>query len=256
MALRKNNLRCIVFFFLSLFAFLCGWAIVSKIVNSNLIVPGVPLVFRSFLNLFNEKSFYTCLLASFFRVLLSVLMSVCLGLLLGIFAGLFESFENLIKFPLSVIRSTPVVSLILIAVFWFDSSFIPVFSAVLMALPVVTDSVAKGIKAAPKKNLDMAFVYKFTRSQKMRFIYIPSLRPFFESSCRSSFGMCWKVVAAGEVLVIPRYALGSMLQGARVHLESERVLAVTFVIVLCSVFFEFLFDLLSILVSIENIFDS
>ena len=57
----------------------------------------------------------------------------------------------------------------------------------------------------------------------------------------SSFGLTWKVVAAGEVLSLPKYAAGTMLQKAQVHLETSTVIAVAIILVLVSFAIERLF---------------
>ena len=58
--------------------------------------------------------------------------------------------------------------------------------------------------------------------------------PAFLAGAESAFGLAWKVVAAGEVLSIPHYATGSLMQLAQVHLETCDVLAVTLALVLIS----------------------
>ena len=46
--------------------------------------------------------------------------------------------------------------------------------------------------------------------------------------------MSWKVVAAGEVLSVPRLGAGALLRQAQVHLETADVLAVTSMLVFVS----------------------
>ena len=59
----------------------------------------------------------------------------------------------------------------------------------------------------------------------------------------STFGLTWKVVAAGEVLSLPKYAAGTLLQRGQVHLETSSVIAVTIVLVTVSFIIERLFSL-------------
>jgi ABC-type nitrate/sulfonate/bicarbonate transport system ATPase subunit len=77
-------------------------------------------------------------------------------------------------------------------------------------------------------------VYGFSRLMLLRHVYIPGAFPTFLSGARSVFGLCWKVVAAGEVLALPRFGAGQLLYSAKVHLETTEVFAVTVIlIVIC-----------------------
>ena len=233
-----KRIKPAVIFILSLLIIFFIWQALSYLVNSELILPDFFAVAESFATLFTDKTFYLALVASFCRVLAAFFLSAAAGLVLGVLCGLSPAVQQLLSFPISFIRSTPVVSLILIAVFWFRTTTIPVFAAFLMAVPVIISSVSQGILNTSQKLLDMAQVYGFSKKQKLLYIYFESLRPFFTGSLISSFGMCWKVVAAGEVLVFPREGLGTLLQSARIHLETQRVMALTACIVVLSFIFE------------------
>lgn len=233
-----KRIKPAVIFILSLLIILFIWQALSFIVKSELILPDFFTVVKSFAGLFEDKTFYLAVGASFCRVLAAFFLSAAVGLALGVLCGLSREIQQLLNFPISFIRSTPVVSLILIAVFWFRTTTIPVFAAFLMATPVIISSVSQGIMNTSPKLLDMAQVYGFSKKQKLLYIYFDSLRPFFTGSLISSFGMCWKVVAAGEVLVFPRQGLGTLLQSARIHLETQRVMALTACIVVLSFIFE------------------
>ena len=82
--------------------------------------------------------------------------------------------------------------------------------------------------------MQMARVFRLTRWQRMKFIWIPKLRPFASAGLVASFGMSWKVVVAGEVLSLPKHAVGTRLSSAQVHLESQEVMAISLLIIAIS----------------------
>ena len=155
----------------------------------------------------------------------------------------FTFLPRFFELPLAIIRATPVVAFILIALFWFKSGTVPVFVSVLMTLPIMTTAVANGFYKTDEKLLVMAHVFKLSRRQIFRYIQLPSLVPFFLNGMVSTFGLTWKVVAAGEVLSLPKYAAGTMLQKAQVHLETSTVMAVAIILVIVSFVLEQLFML-------------
>ncbi|MBO4386273.1 MAG: ATP-binding cassette domain-containing protein, partial [Treponema sp.] len=150
------------------------------------------------------------------------------------------------SFPLTVLRATPVAALILILVFSLSSSIVPVTSAVLMALPLVTTNIREAVEASAKnsKTKEMARIFGLTKKQRLLYILLPNLSPSLKASSVSSFGMTWKVVAAGEILCLPRTAIGSELAKAQVHLETSQVLAYTLTLIITSYFFESLLKFL------------
>lgn len=221
-----------------IFAFL--WQIFAVLAKTPLVFPTFTATVFKLFELCATQEFWQSTLFSSLRVFAGFFISVFLGIIAGVLSGIFPLFKAFIAFPLSLIRSVPAVSFILLAVFVFNSDFVPVFSAVLMAFPVMTAAVSSGLDFSEddKKLFFMAKVFKLTKSQKIRFIVLPKLQNFVESGIFSTFGMSWKVVAAAEVLSIPKKALGAILQNAQVQLESSTLLATTIMLVFLSFAFE------------------
>jgi NitT/TauT family transport system permease protein len=210
------------------------WEGAAYAVHSPLIVPFPGEVFRSLAGLCRTASFWQNVSATFLRCIISFALSVVLGTVIGVICGLSAFFKNFFAFPIEIIRATPVVSFILIALFWFTSTQVPVFVSVLMTLPVMVSSVAGGFVKKDKKLEVMARIYGFTGKQTFRWITVPAVEPFFLSGMVSTFGLTWKVVAAGEVLSLPQKGAGTLMQTAQVHLETADVAAITLVLVALS----------------------
>lgn len=214
------------------------WVLSSHLINSELILPGPAKVFSKMLLMFTKVEFWKAFAFSFLRVIASFFISVISGTLIGFVCSVSNFMHNFFELPVAIIRSTPVVAVILTALFWFKSDYVPVFVAVLMALPVIITSVYQGFTKKNEKLLFMAQCFNFNKSQIFRYVTLPELKPHFFSGCQSTFGLCWKVVAAGEVLSLPKAGFGAMISKAQVHLESAEVMAITIILVLVSFFLE------------------
>ena len=236
-----NKTKTIAAYILSVLVILAAWVFVSKLINAELILPSPLEVFSSMGSLIKTKAFWQAFAHTFLRVIISFAITVVLGTALGIAAGFSKFLRDFFELPLAVIRATPVVAFILIALFWFKSGTVPVFVSVLMTLPIMTTAVANGFSKADEKLMGMAKVFCLSKSQIFKYIQFPSLVPFLLNGMVSSFGLTWKVVAAGEVLSLPKYAAGTMLQKAQVHLETSTVIAVAIILVLVSFILEQLF---------------
>ncbi len=230
-------------YILSLVVILVLWIVVSRIINAPLILPTPASVFSSATNLIKTQAFWRAFAHTFLRVIISFVITVLVGTIIGLACGFSSFTRDFFELPLAIVRATPVVAFILVALFWFKSGTVPVFVCVLMTLPIMTTSVANGFTKSDEKLLAMAKVFKFTRGQIFRYIQLPSIIPFFLNGMVSCFGLSWKVVAAGEVLSLPKYAAGTMLQKAQVHLETSTVMALAILLVLVSFILEQLFML-------------
>lgn len=226
--------------FLSIFVILALWQTAAVLLNSQLIFPSVSATVSKLFELLKTQTFYKAIAISCARVFMGFLLAATTGLFAGILCGRFKSLRVFMEFPLALIRSVPVVSFILLAIFVFSSDFVPVFCTFLMGFPIMTDAVcsAFSFSSEEEKLFFMADVFKLTKPQRFRYIFLPHFKPFFKSGILSVFGLSWKVTAASEVLSIPKNALGAILQNAQVHLETSTVLAATSVLVALSFFSE------------------
>ena len=226
---------------LSILAIYFVWDYYADMMNAPLILPSPQKVFTEILSLLQSRSFWDNFFYTFMRVGAAFLISCVLGIILGLISASSEFLKSFLSFPLSVIRSTPVIAIILMALYWFDSNLIAVFAACLMTLPVITTSIIQGFGNSDKKLLQMAKIYKFSRFQNFKYIKLPAVLPFFLSSLISAFGLSWKVVVAGEVLSIPKLGIGTILQGNQVIFETSKVLGITIIlVVVCFIIESFL----------------
>ncbi|MCR4579827.1 MAG: ABC transporter permease subunit [Treponema sp.] len=212
----------------------------ALIINAPLILPKPLAVVKRLWILLQVKTFWLSFAFTILRVFLAYMLTLILGFFLGLLSVDFPGLDPFISLPISIIRSTPVIALILLALFWFNSSSLPIFVSLLMTLPVMTAASKKGFEknSENEKVLFMAKCYSFTGWKAFRYIRFPKALPHLLSASEAVFGMSWKVVAAGEVLSIPKYGAGALLQKAQVHLESSELLAVTIMLVLISLIFE------------------
>lgn len=210
------------------------WYFLAKYINAPLILPFPSGVFATVINFFCQKKFLIAVIFTARRCLIAFLISFIAGLLIGTISASSLKFRTFFEIPLSLIRSTPVISIILLALFWLKSDQVPIFAAILMSLPIMITCVQTGFSLNDKKLLHMAKTYNLSKSQILFFIRIPSAYPSITAGTKSCAGMIWKVVAAGEVISLPRNAIGTYLQNAQIILETEQVFAITAIIVTLS----------------------
>ena len=229
---------------LSIGTILVVWQILAMVINSPLILPLPKETLEALLQDIGKPLFWQHVGATACRSMVAFGISVVVGTLLGAAAGASDSVHNLLDFPLAMMRATPVVSFILLALFWFGSSLVPIFVAMVMSLPVMISAVETGIKNTNKDLIACCRVYGFSTGKMLRHLYFPSCKPYFFSGSLAAFGLSWKVVAAAEVISLPHRSAGTLLQNAKVHLETAQVFAITLVLVILSFVLESLLSVI------------
>lgn len=201
------------------------WQGLAQIVGKSIVFPPPAEVLASAFSLYGSRSFFLAALETFGRVLFAFGLCVAAGSLTGFSAGVSPFFSAFVTPILTLIRATPVLAVILIALLWFPAGFVPVFSAFLMAYPVMHTSVAGGVAASDKKLLEMAHLFRVPERELFFQLRLPAAAPHILSGAKNALGLSWKVVVAGEVLSQPAHAIGTGMQASRVYLETAGVFA-------------------------------
>ena len=214
------------------------WTALAKLVNRELLLPAPPAVLRRFMELALTAEFWRTIALTLLRIACGVLAAVCLGTLAAALTERFVLADCLLRPLLSVIRSTPVASFIILALLWMGRDILPGFISALMVLPVVWANVGAGVRETDRDLLEVARVFHFSRGKTLRYVYIPSVLPYFLSACKSSIGLGWKAGVAAEVLTVPALSIGRMLYESKLYLETADLFAWTAAVILCSLLIE------------------
>jgi NitT/TauT family transport system permease protein len=204
---------------------LLAWEFAALAMGKEIVLPSPARVLMAALELYPTPRFVQDLLATFLRGMAAFALTALLGIGAGLLSGLRPLFGAALAPMLTVIRATPVLALVLIALLWFPSGFVPIFTALLMAFPVMATSAAEGARAADPRLLEMAGLFRVPRREVFLRLRLPSAAPHLITGAKNALGLSWKVVVAGEILSQPERALGSGMQSSRLLLESANVFA-------------------------------
>jgi NitT/TauT family transport system permease protein len=204
---------------------LVAWEAAALAMGKEIVLPSPVSVFGAALALYPTPRFLSALWATFLRGLAAFGFSAIVGIVAGLASGLRPLFRAALAPILTVIRATPVLALVLIALLWFPGGFVPIFSAFLMAFPIMATSAAEGAVAVDPRLLEMAMLFRVPRREVFLRLRLPSAAPHLMSGAKNALGISWKVVVAGEILSQPARAIGTGMQSSRVMLESASVFA-------------------------------
>lgn len=215
-------------------ALLLLWEVGSLAFGSPIILPSPWATLNGLLRLLGSPGFWQAVGATLLRGLAGFLCSAVLGIVIGGLAGYSPDARAFISPLLTVIRSTPVMSIILLALIWFHTDEVPVFVGLLMGFPIICGNVIEGAQAVDRRLLEMARAYRVSNRRVLTGIHLPSMFPYLIAGASTALGMTWKVVVAAEVLAQPLHAIGTGLALAQYRLDTAEVLAWTVVAILLS----------------------
>ncbi|OFI01520.1 putative aliphatic sulfonates transport permease protein SsuC [Clostridium acetireducens DSM 10703] len=231
--IKNKTIKLLSFIFI-----LLVWNISSELLGSEFIFPSPKTTFISLFSIVKSDIFLYSVVGTIKRGLVGFFISSILGILLGFAAGFNRLLRIIFEPFIIIIRSTPVMSIILIALMQFKTNNVPIFVSFLVVFPIIYLNVLEGIKSVDVKVIEMAKVYKVKWYRIILSIYIPSIVSFIISGMSTAFGIGWKAIIAAEVLSQPKNSIGFNLQTAKVNLDMEEVFAWTFVAIMLSFIFE------------------
>lgn len=226
---------------LSVLPALLVWQLVSMLIGSEILLVSPLEVLARLFEMVGEEGFFSSVWFSFSRIGLGFFSGLLLGIVFALLAGRLPIMEKLLWPYMVTVKSVPVASFVVIALVWFTSSSLVVLISFLMVLPIVYTNLLEGIRSVDVKMLEMADVFRMPFHRRLKYIWLPSVRPFLLSGVRVSLGLAWKSGVAAELIGIPDGSLGEALYYSKLFLNTADLFAWTVVIVLASVLFEKLF---------------
>lgn len=223
-----------IFFFSGIAAIIIIWAVISAFDKSGFFLPSPKDVLVELVKKVFTKVFWIHAGNTFLRVVLGFLLSCVPAFVCGIWWGLKPGAHSFFVPALTVIKSTPVVSVVLLFIFWFGTDLVPIVTCAIMTFPQVSSAVYSSVKNYPSDYLMMSKAFRLSGSAKIKYMYVPHAKNAFLSSAGTALSQSWKIVCAAEVLSLPHFGLGSTLFSAKTTLEISAMFADTIaIIVLC-----------------------
>lgn len=219
--------------------FLFGiWKLISVLSDSEQIVPSPEQIIFTVFEIITRQNFFPSVLSSIYRGLIGFIIAFILAFLTGVPAGMSRSIYIFLNPVLVAIRSTPVISLILLIIIWAGNELVPVFIAVLTMFPIICVNIIEGIRNVDKSLIEMGHVYKVNKYRILTGISIPSILPFLTGGISNALGFGWRAIIIGEVLAQPGLGIGTRMQDAQIFLMVGELIAWTLVAILISYIFE------------------
>jgi NitT/TauT family transport system permease protein len=208
----------------------------QRIVPS-LILPSPMEVLRAFGPLHFQQGLVRSAFYSWFRVTAGFALATLVAVPLGVYMATFPPIAAFFR-PLSLAGSyVPIVVFIPLSITWFGVEgetqkigflFIACFVAL---LPLVI----KDIADVPTAFLDVAVTKGASQWQLVRHVLFPVAKANIWDHLRGVYGVGWGWIIMAEILVLPNYGLGGLIEVSTRRSQTGSIFAVIIVIVLIAV---------------------
>lgn len=236
----KTNFKKILTVFLSILFWILFWQICAVIVNKTYFLPSVPETFVALWKIIKTGLLFKTALYTFLRVILGLVLGIVIGTVLAISSYKFSIIKTIL-FPLiSVIKSTPVASFIVILWIVLSGDALPVFIAVLMVMPIIWQNLLDGFDSIDKNLIEVSSVFEFNFKMKLKYLIYPTLIRFFIPAAVTASGLAWKSEIAAEIIGYTKNSIGQHINDSNYFYDTPGVFAWTLVVILMSILLELL----------------
>lgn len=195
--------------------------------DAPILLPPPESVLTAFLQLLKTPEFLISLGWTAFRAAAGFTLALTLAVLTGVPSGLNPVFRGSMQPVVILLRTVPVLAVILLAVLWFAPGRVPVFVTFLMGFPILWQAVTDGISSRDRNLREVCETYRIPAADRLTGFILPAMVPSLLTAVRSTVGLSWKVVVAAEILSQPAAALGAGMYTAQLRLETAEMMAWT-----------------------------
>lgn len=218
----------------SLLLLLLGWQLLAVAMRQPELIPSVPRLLMALVELLGSAEFYQSVGCTLSRGLLGLAGSAVCAALTAWLLARHSLLEQLFRPWLTLLRSVPVISFILLALIFLNPEQLPLLIAFLTCFPLLTENLTNGLKALRPSLSLMAKQFQFSCYNRLTQIYYPQLHPFLFSGLTSAAGFGWRAIIMGEALAQCAAGIGSAMKVAQNFLDVPSLLAWTVVAILIS----------------------
>ena len=218
--------------FLSIFAFLLGWYLLTRFGNiPEFILPSPLHVWKRFIGAVADGSLPYHTGITLLEIVLGLLVGVLFATVVGYILAKSRSLERVLSPYLVASQAVPIVAIAPLLVIWLGDGILSktVICALIVFFPVLVNTIV-GVRAVPIALYDLMNSLHATRSQILWKVEVPASLPVFLGGLR--IGATLSVIGAivGE-LVSAEKGLGFLLQLGDFQYDTAMVFVAVFMLV-------------------------
>jgi NitT/TauT family transport system permease protein len=224
----------------SIFLIFLIWIIFYRVIDHQIVMPSIRDTLISLINILSTKETLLIIFSTLLRLFVAISFSALIAIFLGVVSGLNKHFSLFLKPYITILRTIPIVSIVLILYVLINHQSISLIITFLMVFPIIYQGVESGILSIHKDLIDVYHLEKNNFLLSIKYLYLPSIKVNITTSFLQSFGLGVKVLIMAEYLTQRTNSIGNSLLLARTYLRYDLVFAWTILIILLSLLIEYI----------------
>lgn len=227
-------MKRIVLTCLSILLIPVAWQLLSWQMAQPQLIPSFPDLIRALLRLVYSPGFLVSIGTTCLRACVGLLLSLVAASITAFLLNRSEGIRLLFMPWLSLLRSVPVISFILLALIFLNQEMIPLLIAFLTMYPLLTENLLKGLMNRRDSWKMLARQFHLNAWNCLFQINYPQLKPYLFSGLASAVGFGWRAIIMGEVLSQCVDGIGKRMKEAQVFIDVPELIAWTLVAIVLS----------------------
>lgn len=227
-------MKRIVLICLSILLIPVAWQLLSWQMAQPQLIPSFPDLIRALFRLVYSPGFLVSIGTTCLRACVGLLLSLAAASITAFLLNRSEAIRFLFMPWLSLLRSVPVISFILLALIFLNPEMIPLLIAFLTMYPLLTENLLKGLINRRDSWKMLARQFHLNAWNRLFQINYPQLKPYLFSGLASAVGFGWRAIIMGEVLSQCVDGIGKRMKEAQVFIDVPELIAWTLVAIVLS----------------------
>ena len=216
------------------------WQVCAIIVDNSYFFPTVFETCSALFAILSSVSTYKIVALTLLRVMLGLILGIFFGCCLAVISNRFTVVRTTVSPLVSIIKSTPVATFIIILYVIMRGDLLPVFIAFLMVLPLIWQNLIDGYDSIDKNLSEVCDAFQFSYSKRFKYLILPALLKYLVPAVITASGLAWKAEISAEIIVNTVDSIGEMIYDAQYAFDTPRAFAWTLIIIFMSIILEVL----------------
>ena len=197
-----------------------------------LVFPGVEEILRAFVRLISTGETYRLIWTTVKHLIFSMAVSTVIGIVLGLAQGMNRFIRQLMKPLMILLRSLPMIVLIVIVMVVAKYDKVPVIASSIILIPMIAEAACEGCLRIDRELIDVYRMNASFNGRVLFHVYLPLMGGYLKQAWINAVGMGVKLAVSTEYLVQTRDSLGKAVHTSGYFNEYQDIYAYALVMIL------------------------
>ena len=201
------------------------WFVAYRAVGNTELIPPLSDSLKEMGGLLVSGDLWSAMGMTLLRALGAFAISFALAVGFAVLAYIYPAVGNFFAPLASVLRSMPVLAVLLILLSFLGAGKAPIAVAFLSLFPMLYAGILAALSSVDKHLIEISRVYSTPLWRKVTAIYLPLSAPYVLQESAAALSFSLKLIVSAEVLSFTATSLGGMMQESKIYGEIPQLFA-------------------------------